>query len=283
MAFTLGHGTGNDFVLYADPTNELPLTEELAAALADRHFGVGGDGVIRAVRCAAIPDGAEAAEAGAEWFMDYRNSDGSLAEMCGNGIRVFVAFLQAENLAHPDDGEAILVGTRSGPVLVRCADHEYAVDLGKWKFLGGQAAVRRGCDCEVFAAGLDRPLGGLSLSVGNPHVVVVLSSTELEALDLTTAPTISPAPPGGANIEFIVVDGAKGVIRMRVYERGSGETLSCGTGAAAAALAAWARAGAEGPTTWQVELPGGVLRVRMLDDVVELTGPAKLVARGTLN
>ncbi|MDR3360801.1 MAG: hypothetical protein LBO20_09205, partial [Bifidobacteriaceae bacterium] len=95
LAFAKGHGTGNDFVLYADPAGELPLTAELASALADRRRGVGGDGVIRAVRSAALPDGAGVAEQGAEWFMDYRNSDGSPAEMCGNGVRVFVEFLRA--------------------------------------------------------------------------------------------------------------------------------------------------------------------------------------------
>jgi diaminopimelate epimerase len=280
LAFTKGHGTGNDFVLYADPSGDRPLTEELAAALADRHFGVGGDGVIRAVRSAAIEDGAAARSEGVEWFMDYRNSDGSLAEMCGNGIRVFVAFLLAEGLVDLSGGQAIQIGTRAGLVTVRQEDQNFVADLGTWKFCGGQGAVRRGCDVQVFAAGLDRPAGGLSVEVGNPHVVAPVSAEELEAVDLSSAPRLTPAPTGGANVEFALIDRAAGVIRMRVYERGSGETLSCGTGAAAAALAAWAWAGAAGPTTWTVQLPGGSLGVRMIDDVVELTGPAELVAKG---
>jgi diaminopimelate epimerase len=282
LAFTKGQGTGNDFVLYADPAGERPLTGELAAALADRHFGVGGDGVIRAVRAAAVGDGAAALEEGAEWFMDYRNADGTVAEMCGNGIRVFVAFLVAEGLADLSDGAAVQIGTRAGVVTVRLEDEDYVVDMGGWRFCGGQGAVRRGCDVQVFAAGLERPLGGLSVSVGNPHVVAPVTAEELAALDLSTPPRLAPAPDNGANVEFALVDREAGVIRMRVHERGSGETLSCGTGAAAAALAAWAWAGAAGPTTWTVRLPGGELRVRMADDVVELTGPARLVAKGLI-
>jgi diaminopimelate epimerase len=280
LAFTKGHGTGNDFVLYADPAAALPLTEELAAALADRHRGIGGDGVIRAVPAAAVEEGAAALAQGAEWFMDYRNADGSLAQMCGNGIRVFVAFLLDEGLADLADGQTIAIGTRAGVVTVRLEDQDYVVDLGAWKFCGGQAAVRRGCDRQVFAEGLSRPLGGLSVDVGNPHVVASVTAEELAALDLRTAPRLAPEAPAGANVEFALVDAAAGVLRMRVHERGAGETLSCGTGAAAAALAAWAWAGAAGPTTWTVELPGGALKVRMADDVVELTGPAKLVAKG---
>jgi diaminopimelate epimerase len=280
LAFTKGQGTGNDFVLYADPAGERPLTKDLAVALADRHFGIGGDGVIRAVRAAALEDGAAALAEGAEWFMDYRNADGSLAEMCGNGIRVFVAFLLDQGLADLSDGQDIQIGTRAGAVTVRLEDQDYVVDLGVWRFCGGQGAVRRGCDAQVFVEGLERPLGGLSVDVGNPHVVASVSEAELEAVDLTKAPRLVPAPPEGANVEFALVDREAGVIRMRVYERGSGETLSCGTGAAAAALAAWAWAGAAGPTTWSVRLPGGTLKVRMADDVVELTGPAALVARG---
>jgi diaminopimelate epimerase len=282
LAFTKGQGTGNDFVLYADPAGERPLTKELAAALADRRFGIGGDGVMRAVRASATEDGADAAAAGAEWFMDYRNADGSLAEMCGNGIRVFAAFLLAEGLADLSDGQGLRIGTRGGVVTVRQEDQDYVVDLGTWKFCGGQGAVRRGCDRQVFVDGLDRPLGGLTVDVGNPHVVAPVTAEELAALDLSDAPKLTPAPTAGANVEFALIDRAAGVIKMRVYERGVGETLSCGTGAAAAALAAWAWAGAAGPTTWTVEVPGGTLGVRMVDDVVELTGPAKLVAKGEI-
>ncbi|MDR2454158.1 MAG: diaminopimelate epimerase [Bifidobacteriaceae bacterium] len=282
FAFAKGHGAGNDFVLYSDPAGQRPLSAQLARALADRHFGIGADGVIRAVRCANLADGAAAASGGAEWFMDYRNADGSLAEMCGNGIRVFVEFLLAEGLATLADSEAISIGTRAGLVLVRREDQIYAVDLGKWRFSGGQAAVRRGGDREVATSGADTVRPGLSVDVGNPHVVVQVGPQELAGLDLTVPPTLTPAPPGGANVEFMVVDQAAAAITLRVHERGSGETLSCGTGAAAAALAAWAWSGAGAPATWQVRLPGGQLRVRMVDDVVELAGPAELVFAGRL-
>jgi diaminopimelate epimerase len=93
--FTKGQGTGNDFVLIADPDGALDLSREQLAAIADRRFGVGADGVIRAVRSANLPEGAAALaeDDGAEWYMDYHNADGSPSEMCGNGIRVFAEFL----------------------------------------------------------------------------------------------------------------------------------------------------------------------------------------------
>jgi diaminopimelate epimerase len=289
LQFTKGHGTGNDFVLFADPDGVIDFTAELAAGLADRRFGIGADGVIRAVRSEHVEEGQTvlALDPAAEWFMDYRNADGSLAEMCGNGVRVFVAFLQDQGLVTLGDGDTVSVGTRAGVCEVRCDGHEYAADLGAWKFPGGQAAVRRSCDVQVFADGVERPLGGLSVSVGNPHVVASVTAEELAALSLREMPQVTPAPKNGTNVEFVVlspvsVGDTEGEITMRVYERGVGETLSCGTGACAAALAAWAWSGPAGPTTWTVNVPGGRLRVRMLDDVVELTGPAELVARGQL-
>jgi diaminopimelate epimerase len=166
--------------------------------------------------------------------------------------------------------------------MVRRQDQLYAVDLGKWKFCGGQGAVRRGGDRQVSAGGMEEPKPGLSVDVGNPHVVVRVAAETLGQLDLSHPPVIDPPPPNGANVEFMVVDQPAGEIRLRVYERGSGETPSCGTGAAAAALAAWAWAGAGGPDSWTVRVPGGTLTVRMVDDVVELTGPAKLVDFGRL-
>ena len=116
IAFTKGHGTGNDFVLFSDPDGEVTLADAQIAALADRRFGVGGDGVIRAVRSERLPEGAAvlAEDASAEWFMDYHNADGSAAEMCGNGIRVFGAYLLAEGLLDLAVGETVAIGTRGG-------------------------------------------------------------------------------------------------------------------------------------------------------------------------
>src|SRR6478735_7387145 len=116
VAFTKGHGTGNDFVIIADPDGALDLTADQVAALCDRNFGIGADGVLRVVRSAAIADGAAALaeEPDAEWFMDYRNADGSIAEMCGNGIRVFAHYLLWAGLAVIESGSTLPIGTRAG-------------------------------------------------------------------------------------------------------------------------------------------------------------------------
>jgi diaminopimelate epimerase len=286
LHFTKGHGTGNDFVLFADPDGEIELDADTLAAIADRHFGVGADGVIRAVRSSKLEVGAEALseDPAAEWFMDYHNADGSPAEMCGNGIRVFGAFLIETGLADLAEGQSIAVGTRGGVRQLTRTAAGFESDLGRFVVLDSEAIV------SAKNLAVARP--GLPVGVGNPHVVVALADDEeLDALDLSEAPVVSPAPPDGANVEFVVpaeplvVDGV-GRIRMRVHERGSGETLSCGTGAAAAALAIRHWAGAGAPDVWRVEVPGGVVGVRMLgtDDGehVALSGPAELVYEGDL-
>ena len=286
LQFTKGQGTGNDFVLFSDPDGEFPLDPVAIRALTDRHFGVGGDGVIRAVRSEHLPDGqnALAEDPAAEWFMDYHNADGSAAEMCGNGIRVFVRYLTDRGLATLEPGGTLAIGTRAGVRHVQRSLTGFQVDLGLWSLSDESPTVRAR---ELHAA---RP--GLSLSVGNPHVVVALATDdELDALDLSYLPVLDPAPVDGANVEFVVpadplvVDGI-GHIRMRVHERGSGETLSCGTGAAAAALATRHWAGAGAPDQWRVEVPGGTVGVLVVptDDGehVSLSGPAELVFNGAL-
>jgi diaminopimelate epimerase len=280
LHFTKGHGTGNDFVLYADPDGRLSLTGEQLAGLADRRFGVGGDGTIRAVRSANLPEGAAvlAEDPRAEWFMDYHNADGSPAEMCGNGIRVFADYLIAEGLLELADGESVAIGTRGGVRMLSRTGGGYEVDLGPYIVAPGEATVS--------ARRLEVARPGLAVGVGNPHVVVALADdAELDALDLSEPPQVAPQPPDGANVEFVVpgeplvADGV-GRIRMRVHERGSGETLSCGTGAAAAALATREWAGAGAPDAWRVQVPGGVLGVRVHDGHVYLSGPAELVFDG---
>jgi len=285
--FTKGHGTGNDFVLFADPDGEIDLTAAQLAAIADRHFGVGGDGVLRAVRSSRLPDGAAALaeDPDAEWFMDYHNSDGSVSEMCGNGIRVFTRFLIDNGLAVLNPGETLPIGTRGGVRDVQRNATGFQVDLGRWRLDGGEPLVR--------ARGLEVQRPGLGINVGNPHVVVALASdSELDAADLSFIPMLDPSPAEGANVEFVVpadpmVRDGVGHIRMRVHERGSGETLSCGTGAAAAALAVRHWAGAGAPNQWRVEVPGGVLGVRMFPtedgEHVSLSGPADLVYSGDLS
>lgn len=286
LRFTKGHGTGNDFVLVSDPEGLLDLTPVRRAALADRRFGVGADGVIRAVRSQSIPEGRAllASDPDAEWFMDYSNSDGSVSEMCGNGIRVFARFLLDQGLVELAPGRSIPIGTRAGVVEVHRLVDGFAADLGRWRLDGGEPLVRAR---ELTVA---RP--GLGINVGNPHIVVALASDdELEALDLGVAPVLDPPAAAGANVEFVVpadplvVDGI-GRIRMRVHERGSGETLSCGTGAVAAALAVRYWAGASAPSEWRVTVPGGVLGVRMFaaedGEHVALSGPAELVFEGEI-
>ncbi|MFT2817708.1 diaminopimelate epimerase [Leifsonia sp. A12D58] len=287
LHFTKGQGTGNDFVLFSDPDGEVTLTPDQIRAVCDRRFGVGADGVIRAVKSAKLQAGAAslAEDDAAEWFMDYWNADGTLSEMCGNGIRVFTRFLIDNGLVELLPGDTIAIGTRAGVRDVQINRTGFQADLGRWSFDGGEPLVR-GKNLPVA-----RP--GLGINVGNPHVVVALADDdELDSLDLTFIPQLDPELPAGANVEFVVpgdplvVDGV-GHIRMRVHERGSGETLSCGTGAVAAALATRHWAGASAPHQWRVQVPGGVLGVRMFPtedgEHVSLSGPAELVFDGVLN
>ena len=287
LHFTKGHGTGNDFVIFSDPEGAVDLSPAQVAAIADRHFGVGGDGVLRAVRSTHIAEGADALaeDDAAEWFMDYRNSDGSIAEMCGNGIRVFARYLIDNGLATLEPGETLPIGTRAGVRDVQRNLSGFQVDLGRWSLEGGEPLVR--------AKNLSVARPGLGINVGNPHVVVALASDEeLDSADLTFVPQLDPEAPDGANVEFVVpadpmVKDGVGYIRMRVHERGSGETLSCGTGAAAAALATRHWAGAGAPNQWKVQVPGGVVGVRMFPtedgEHVSLSGPADLVFEGQLS
>lgn len=287
LRFTKGHGTGNDFVLISDPEGELELTSAQRARLADRRFGVGGDGVIRAVKSQNIPEGRAllADDAEAEWFMDYSNADGSVSEICGNGIRVFTQFLIDRVGVSLAPGQSIPIGTRAGVIEVHRLADGFAADLGRWRLDGGEPLV--------LARKLPVARPGLGINVGNPHVVVaVASDEELAGIDLSEAPVLDPAPPAGANVEFVVpadplvVDGI-GRISMRVHERGSGETLSCGTGAVAAAIAVRYWAGESAPSEWRVTVPGGVLGVRMFPtedgEHVALSGPADLLFEGTID
>lgn len=287
VAFTKGHGTGNDFVIIEDVDGELDLTPLQVQALCDRNFGVGADGVLRVVRSRAIAEGAAALveEPAAEWFMDYRNSDGSVSEMCGNGIRVFAHYLLRSGLASFAPGSTLPIGTRAGVRDVMRSETGYQVDMGRWRLAGGEPLAR--------AAGLSVARPGLGIDVGNPHVVVALASDEeLDGLDLNPTPILDPAPAAGANVEFVVpgeplIRDGVGHVRMRVHERGSGETLSCGTGAVASALAVRHWAGERAPHQWRVEVPGGTLGVRMFPaedgEHVALSGPAQLVYRGEID
>jgi diaminopimelate epimerase len=202
--------------------------------------------------------------------------------MCGNGIRVFAHYLLDGGLADLPAGQTLPVGTRAGVRDVQKSGTGFQVDLGRWQLTGDDPLVR--------AKGLKVARPGLGIDVGNPHVVVALpDDDELDRLDLGPTPLLEPAPIDGANVEFVVpfepliVDGV-GRIRMRVHERGSGETLACGTGTAAAALATRYWAGDGAPDNWKVRTPGGTLGVRMFPaedgEHVALSGPAELVFDG---
>lgn len=281
LAFTKGHGTENDFVLVADLDGALTLTDAEVALLADRRAGLGGDGVIRVLPTEAASEQHVRDQAGtARWFMDYRNADGSAAELCGNGTRVFAAYLRREGL---ETAEEFTIATRAGAKTVRVEGDLYAVDLGPWHLTDPETAERDGFDSLVHIDGHE-PFSALSVDLGNPHAVLALPpAVDLASLDLTRAPVVNPHPSTGTNVEVVAPMGPSH-IAMRVHERGVGETRSCGTGACAAAIATsfWADNVAENPT-WTVDVLGGSLRVRLLPgNGVELAGPAQLVADGTV-
>ena len=286
ISFTKGHGTGNDFVLVLDADGELELTASQISKICDRHFGIGADGFIRVIKSANLPEGAASLleEPQATWFMDYYNSDGSTAEMCGNGTRVFARYLTEKGLVELSDGETLSIGTRAGVKDLQRNLAGFAVDMGRWK-LEDEALVK--------ASNLDVARPGLFINLGNPHTVVALASLdELAELDLTKMPAVEPRPENGTNIEFVVpaepmIKDGVGTISMRVFERGVGETLSCGTGIVAAALATRNWAGAGAPNHWTVKVPGGTLGVRMFatenGEHVGLSGAGELVFEGQID
>lgn len=264
MRFAKGHGTENDFVILLDPDGRDGLTTDLAARLCDRRAGLGADGVLRVIRAEAMAHD----DTPAQWFMDYRNANGAAVEMCGNGIRVFARYLVEHGLAQ---GPEFPVATRSGTKLVRLdPGGDVSVDMGPVTTSGPGTAVLNG-----------QRYQGLRVSVGNPHLACLVDD-ELAKFDLTTTPGLDPGDfPDGGNVELVRVTGPAAV-SMRVHERGSGETRSCGTGAVAAAVAAQHTAG-QATGCWQVTVPGGQLTVTLDSTTSWLTGPAVIVAEGQLD
>jgi diaminopimelate epimerase len=273
IAFAKGHGTENDFVVLPDPDGTLELTVRRVATLCNRRLGLGADGVLRVVRWAALKDDAFPAEPGVEWFMDYRNADGSPAEMCGNGIRVFARYLaRVDWLPGPD--MPLPVGTRAGVREVRVGagrdDDDVTVDMGPAR-VGPASTVQLG----------GRTFTGTAVDVGNPHLACV-TDADLDGLELNAPPRFDAELfPHGVNVELVTPLDA-GCVAMRVYERGVGETRSCGTGTVAAAVAALHAAGrATGEVV--VRTPGGRVEVRVGDDTTVLRGPAVVTAVGELD
>lgn len=257
LRYTKGHGTENDFVVVPDPDGTLELTPHLVRRICDRRAGLGADGVLRVVPCAVEPDGAPYADQAA-YFMDYRNADGSVAEMCGNGVRVYARYLVHEGLVAPGQ---LRLATRGGVKHVDVpASGDVTVDMGP-------ASVGEPTDID----------GGLAMTVdmGNPHAVVHVPS-------VAALGALHPARTD-LNVEY-VEDLGPAHLAMRVHERGVGETRSCGTGACAAVVATVLRRGLPRGTAYDVDVPGGRLVVTWREDGrVCLRGPAVLVATGTMS
>ncbi|WP_369232838.1 diaminopimelate epimerase [Streptomyces sp. R21] len=276
IAFLKGHGTENDFVIVPDPENAIDLPPAAVAALCDRRAGIGGDGLLHVVRSAAHPEARKMA-AEAEWFMDYRNGDGSTVEMCGNGVRVFARYLQRAGYVGEGD---IAVATRGGVKKVHLAkDGDVTVGMGRAVLPEGDVTVSVG----------ERSWPARNVNMGNPHAVAFVDDLA-QAGNLYTAPPFSPASayPTGVNVEFVVDRGPRHVA-LRVHERGVGETRSCGTGACAVAVATARRDGADPavtgtPATYTVDVPGGRLVItERPDGEIEMTGPAVIVAEGEID
>jgi diaminopimelate epimerase len=261
-----GHGTENDFVVLPDLDAVISMSPSLVRALCDRHSGIGADGVLRVVRTALATEPDVRAQADeAEYFMDYHNADGSIAEMCGNGVRVFARYLQQAGLIEGPTA----VATRGGVKRVSFEGTDISVDMG--------SSVLRAETPSVSVRGLLGEYPGVAIDLPNPHVVIELDSEQsLADLDLSRAPAVTPPLPDGQNVEFIVRTGSNR-LRMRVHERGVGETRSCGTGICAAVVAA--AGGRAGTGSWTVDIPGGRCQVSWTDaGTIVLTGPAVLVA-----
>jgi len=266
-----GHGTRNDFLVLPDLDGRLELSEGAVRALCDRRAGLGADGVLRVVRSECDPDGKEFA-GDTTFFMDYRNADGSLSEMCGNGLRVYFAYLRRLGLVDIDAA----VATRGGVRRARAGtDGNVTVQIGLPRILA---------DRPIATAALASPghepvrAAGVALEIPNPHVVVELpDEATLADLDLRHPPVIEPPLPHGQNVEFVVRRGPRHLV-LRVHERGVGETMSCGTGICAAAAALATADEQDSGRPWRVDVPGGTCFVSWeADGTTELTGPAVLV------
>ena len=254
MIGTYGHGTENDFVLIFDPENKVEVSADQVRAICSRKTGIGSDGFIRI------------GKENSKWFMDYRNNDGSIAEMCGNGIRVMAKYLI--ELGHQKAG-IFPIDTRDGVKFLSAPDAgDITVNMGQIREVFG----------EISATTNGHSWSGYNIDMGNPHAVVFVESIS-QVGDLAQPPIVEPADeyPDGVNVEFVEFL-ENGELKMRVHERGVGETRSCGTGTCAVALAATLKKGMRLPATWIINPPGGRLSVEIdAHNNAILTGPAVLI------
>jgi diaminopimelate epimerase len=258
LHFVKGHGTENDFVVLPDPDGRLVLTPQLVRRLCDRRAGLGADGVLRVVPTALTAEG-QAWVDEARWFMDHHNADGSTAEMCGNGVRVYARYLVRAGLSEPGH---LRLATRGGIKEIDIADGDGVISVDM-----GPAVVGEPVDVDGVAATF--------VDMGNPHAVLAVPSVAALGALVTSRLDL--------NVEY-VEDLGPTAIAMRVHERGVGETRSCGTGACAAVVATALRTGTPRGTAYGVRVPGGDLTVTWREDGhVVLTGPAVLLAEGTVN
>ncbi|ALC06131.1 Diaminopimelate epimerase [Corynebacterium deserti GIMN1.010] len=270
--FAKGHATENDFIIISDEDAQLDLTPQMVAQLCDRRAGIGADGILRVVKAKHIADSTGLSIDPELWFMDYRNADGSLAEMCGNGVRLFSHWLYSRGLV---DTTSFDIGTRAGlrHVEVLSADKFDATVRVEM----GEAEVTGLSTCQID----EQTYAGLGVDMGNPHLACVVPGLTAEALtklELKAPDFDTDFFPHGVNVE-IVTELQDGITNMRVWERGVGETRSCGTGTVAAARAVLADAG-EGEGVVTVRVPGGEVEVEITETGSTLTGPSKILALG---
>jgi diaminopimelate epimerase len=278
MKFRKYHGAGNDFVMLTDLDAHLgekaALPADLVSALCDRHTGVGADGLIRVV-----------ADDSAARYMDYYNADGSAAEMCGNGIRCLVLHeLDAGRLA---EGEHV-IATRAGDVAIKTLGrNRITADMGTPRMQRQEIPMTgTGPSLRIELTHDGETLRGTAVSMGNPHLVLFCdeigrSLDDATVLGLGRQLEHHPDFPQATNVEFVIVESAT-QLRMRVWERGVGETMACGSGACAVAVAA-ASLERAGPHV-RIDLPGGELEVEWEPGgSVWLTGPAEFVFEGEID
>jgi diaminopimelate epimerase len=271
------HGTGNDFVMLEDLDDERPLSPAFVAAVCDRHTGVGADGVIRITRGRA---------AGEDFFMDYRNADGSLAEMCGNGIRCLGAMVFERGHTHATELE---VGSRDGVKHLslevdRGVVRSVTVGMGAPAFARASIPMTGPGDEPFLTEPFEidgRTFKASAVSMGNPHLVLFVEQDpdQVDVAGLGSRIEHDERFPEKTNVEFVAI--ADGGVKARVWERGSGETMACGTGACAAHVAA-NEAGVVASRA-EVRFPGGPLVVDRTASEVLLIGPAERVFEATLD